>query len=163
MIRLQFIGGLRDSDANLKSLEALRANDNLTVEKLLQRIQYRTQAKRFAESSLHQSTSSVVAYAKKRGPNYKKDLSCHQKPERCGRYGRKPFHPVYECPKKVEKCHICSKQEHYSRMCNLERQEASGKHIETQLHQCTILVKNNNSKNPPHLKKPYIMQNKWQL
>ena len=85
MIRLQFIAGLRDSESKLKLFEALRANDNLTVEELLQLIQYGTQAKRFAESSVHQSTSSVVAYAEKRGPNSKKDLSRRQKPEQCGR------------------------------------------------------------------------------
>ena len=43
VIRQQFIAGLRDSTAKLKLLEALRANDNLTVEELLQLIQYRTQ------------------------------------------------------------------------------------------------------------------------
>ena len=48
MIRLQFIAGLRDSESKLKLLEALRANNHLTVEELLQLIQYRTQAKRFA-------------------------------------------------------------------------------------------------------------------
>ena len=74
MIRLQFIAGLRDSESKLKLLEALRANDNLTVEELLQLIQYRTEAKRFAESSVHQSTSSVVAYAEKRGLNNEKKI-----------------------------------------------------------------------------------------
>ena len=72
MIRLQFIAGQRDSELKLKLLEALRANDNLTVEKLLQRIQYRTQAKKFAESSVYHTTSSGVEYAEKRGPNNKK-------------------------------------------------------------------------------------------
>ena len=43
IIRLHFIAGLRDSAAKLKLLEALRANDNLTVEELLQLIQYRSQ------------------------------------------------------------------------------------------------------------------------
>ena len=46
MIRLHFLAGLRDSEAKLKILEALRANDNLTVKELLQLIQYRTQSKR---------------------------------------------------------------------------------------------------------------------
>ena len=92
MTRLYFIVGVRDSESKLKLLEALRLNDNLTVEELLQLIQYRTQAKRFAENSVHQSTSSVVAYSEKRGPNNKKDLSRHQKQEHCGRCGRKPFH-----------------------------------------------------------------------
>ena len=73
MIRLQFIARLRDSESKLKLLEALRANDNLTVEELLQLIQNRTQAKGFAESSVHQSTSSVVAYAEKHSPNIKQD------------------------------------------------------------------------------------------
>ena len=73
MIRLQFIAGLRDSESKLKLLEALRAKDSLTVEELLQFIQYRTQVKGFVEGSVHQSTSSVVAYAEKRGPNNKKD------------------------------------------------------------------------------------------
>ena len=72
MIRLQFIAGLRDSESKLKLLEALRANVNLFVEELLQLIQYRTQDKRFADSSVHQSPSSVVAYAEKRGPNNEK-------------------------------------------------------------------------------------------
>ena len=125
LIRLQFIAGLRDSESKLKLLEALRANDNLTVEELLQPIQYRTQAKRFAESSVHQSTSSVVAYAEKRGPNNKKDLSRRLKPEQCRRCGRKLFHLLHECPAKDEKCHNCSKQGHYSRMCKAKRQEAS--------------------------------------
>ena len=31
LIRLQFIAGLRDNESKLKFLEALRANDNLTV------------------------------------------------------------------------------------------------------------------------------------
>ena len=35
------------------------------MEELLQLIQYRTQAKRFAESAVHQSNSSIVAYAEK--------------------------------------------------------------------------------------------------
>ena len=78
MIRLQFVAGVRGSESKLKLLEALRANDNLTVEELLQPIQNRTQAKRFAESLVHQSTSSVVRYAEKRGPNNKKDLSRRQ-------------------------------------------------------------------------------------
>ena len=124
-IRLQFIAGQRDSESKLKLLEALRANDNLTVGDLLQRIQYRTQANRFAESSIHQSTSSVVAYAKNVAPIIKKDLSRRQKPEQCGRCGRKPFHLLYECPAKDEKCNNCSKQGHYSRMCKAKRQEAS--------------------------------------
>ena len=38
MIRLQLIAGLRHSESKLKLLEALRANDNLTVEELLQPI-----------------------------------------------------------------------------------------------------------------------------
>ena len=59
MIRIQFIA----LSIKLKLLEALRTNDNLTLEELLQLIQYRTQAKRFTESSVHQSISSVVAYA----------------------------------------------------------------------------------------------------
>ena len=42
MFRLHFIAGLRDSESKLKLLEALRANDNLTVEELLQLSQYRT-------------------------------------------------------------------------------------------------------------------------
>ena len=63
MIRIQFIAGLRDSESNLKLLEALKANNNLTLEELLQLIRYSTQAKSFAESSVHQSTSSVIAYA----------------------------------------------------------------------------------------------------
>ena len=125
MIRLQFIAGLRDSESKLKVLEALRAKDNMTMEELLQLIQYRPHAKRFAESSVHQSTSSVDAYAEKRGPNNKKDLSRRQKPERCGRCERKPFHLFYECPAEDEKCHNCSKQGHYSRMCKSKRQEAS--------------------------------------
>ena len=69
MIRLQFIAGLQDSESKLKLLEALRANDNLTVEEQLPLIQYRTHAMRFAENSVHQSTSSVAAYVEKRGPN----------------------------------------------------------------------------------------------
>ena len=125
MIRSQFIAGLRDNESKIKLLEALRANDNLTVEVLLQLIQYRNQVKRFAESSVHQSTSSVVAYAEKRGPNNKNDLSRRQKPEQCGRCGRNPFHLLYECPDKHEKCHNCPKQGHYSRMCKAKRQEAS--------------------------------------
>ena len=124
-VDLKFIVGLRDRESKLKLLEALRANDNFTVEELLQLIQYRTQAKRFAESSVHQSTSSVVAYAEKRGPNNKKDLSRRQKPEQCGRCGRKPIHLFYECPAKDEKSHNCSKQGHYSRMSKSKRQESS--------------------------------------
>ena len=72
MFRSQFITGLRDNDSKRKLLEVLGPNGNLTVEKLLQLIQHRTQAKRFAESSIHQSTSSVFAYAEKRGPDNKK-------------------------------------------------------------------------------------------
>ena len=124
-IRLQFIAGLRDNESEPKLLEALTANDNLSVEELLQLIQYRTQAKRFAVCSVHQSTSSVVAYTEKRGPKDKKDLSRHQKPEQCTRCGRKPFHLLYECPAKNEKCHNCSKQGKSSRMCKAKRQETS--------------------------------------
>ena len=104
MIGLQFSAGLRDSESKRKLLETLRANDNLTVEELLQHIQYRTQAKRFAESSVHQSASNVVAYAEKRAPNNKKNLSRRQKLEQCGQCGRKPFHLLHECPAKDEKC-----------------------------------------------------------
>ena len=137
-ILLQFIAGLRDSKSKLKLLEALRANDNLTVEEMLQLIQYRTQAKRFAESSVRQSTPSVVAYAEKRGPNNKKDLSRRQKPENCERCGRKPFHLLYECPAKDEKCQKCSKQGHYSRMCKAKRQKTSRTELKTALvqHSC---------------------------
>ena len=112
MIRLQFIAGLRDNESMLKLLEALRAIDNLTVEELFQLIQNRTQAKRFAESSVHHSNSSKVAYAEKRGHNIKKDLSRRQKPEQCGRLGRNPFHLLYECPARDEKCYNSSKQRH---------------------------------------------------
>ena len=45
LIRLQFIAGLRDSGSKLKSLEVLRVNNNLTIEELLQLIEYSTQAK----------------------------------------------------------------------------------------------------------------------
>ena len=111
IIQIQFIAGLRSSGTKLKILEALRANHNLTVEELLQLIQYRTQAKRLAESSVHQSTSSVVADEENCGLNKKKDLSCRQKPE--------------QCPAKDEKCRNCSKQGHYSTKCKAKRQEAS--------------------------------------
>ena len=63
MIRKQNFAGLRENESKLKLLEAL----NLTVEELLLLIQYGTQAKKFAEN--FQSTSSVVAYKEKRGPN----------------------------------------------------------------------------------------------
>ena len=115
MIRIQFIAGLRDSESNLKSLETFRANNNLTVEQLFLLIQYRTQAKRFAESAVHQSISSVVAYAEKCDPKNNKDLTRRRKPEQ---FGRKPFHPLYEY-------HNCSKRGHYSGMCKAKRQEAS--------------------------------------
>ena len=59
MSQLQFIHGLRNKESKLKSFEAPRANENFTVEELLHLIQTRTHAKMFAESSAHQSTSSV--------------------------------------------------------------------------------------------------------
>ena len=113
MSLLQKIAGLRDNESKLKFLKALRANDNLTIEELLQLIQYRTQAKRFAESSVHQSTSSAVAYAKNVASIVKKDLNRRLKPEQCERCGRKPFHPLYA---KDDKFHSFLKQRHYSRM-----------------------------------------------
>ena len=69
MFRIIFIAGLRDSEAKLKLLEALRANDYLTVEELLQFIQHRTEAKRYAESSVYQLTSSVVTCGEELVPN----------------------------------------------------------------------------------------------
>ena len=81
MIRLQFINGKRDRESKLKLLETLRANENLIVVELLQPIHNRTQGKRFAESSILQSTSSVVPNAEKQGPKKKKGLSCRQKPK----------------------------------------------------------------------------------
>ena len=68
LIRLQFIGGSRDSETKLKLLEAREANDNLTVEEMLQLIQHRSQAHSFPETSLHQFISSVDAYAEKMAP-----------------------------------------------------------------------------------------------
>ena len=75
MIRLQFIDGVRDSEFKLKVLEALRlmANDNLTVdERTASAHSILNPDKRFAESSVDQSVSSVDAYAEKRGNNSKK-------------------------------------------------------------------------------------------
>ena len=47
MIRLQVIAGLRDSISKFKLLEALRANDNLTVEELLQLINIQPRLRNF--------------------------------------------------------------------------------------------------------------------
>ena len=113
MMRLQFIAGLRYSETKLKLLEALIPNNNSTVDELLQLILYGTQAKRFAESSVLQSIPNVVACAKKVAPLVKKNLSRRQKPEQCGRCGRKTFHPIYECPGKDEKRHKCSNADYH--------------------------------------------------
>ena len=145
MTRLQRIAGLPVSESKLKLLEAIRANDNLTVEELLQLLQYRTNAKKIGGSSVHQSPSSAVAYAEKRGSNNKKDLSRRQKPQQCGRCGQKQFQLLYECPATDEKCHNCSKQRHYPRMCKAKRQEASLTEvnpIENETPQCNIYLKN---------------------
>ena len=66
---LHFIAGIRDSESKLNLFEALIVNDNLMVAELLQFIQHRTtQEKSYAESSVNQSNSSVVAYAGKCSP-----------------------------------------------------------------------------------------------
>jgi hypothetical protein len=48
LIRLRFIAGLRDKEIKLKLLEQLRTNDALSCQDLLQTIQYRSQAVKFA-------------------------------------------------------------------------------------------------------------------
>ena len=52
MFQLQFYAGLQDGNCKLNIFVALRGNDNLAVEKLLQLIQYRNQTKRIVESSI---------------------------------------------------------------------------------------------------------------
>ena len=165
MFQLHFFAGLQDSEAKLQLLEALRQNDNLTVEELPQLIQNRTQAKRVAESSVHQSTSSVVAYAEIRGLK-NKNLSRRQKPEqggRCGRTNSLHFMKALLRMKSVtivrskDTTHECAK------LKNNKHCEFRGKSIGNQIHQCTIHVKNKNSRIPPHPKKPCIMESKSQM
>ena len=141
MTRLQVITGLRDSEFKLKLLETPRANDNSTVEEMLWLIQYRNQSKRFAESLVYQSTSSVVSYAEKRGPKNKNKLSRRQKPEHCGGCARS--HSLYFLSALLRmKCVTIGQNK--DKLKNKKLRELRRKRIRKQMHQCTRLVKNNN-------------------
>ena len=131
LVKIKFISGLRDPEAKLRLLDGIKTKPTMSLSRMTESLQFRSQAMGFASSSTGNRPFVIkeeVVY------NFKKNF---RKPSEkftgnkgngnlCNRCGGKP-HSSKPCPALNKKCNTCEKVGHFSKMCKSKTQPKSGK------------------------------------
>ena len=131
LVKIKFISGLREPEAKLRLLDGIKTKPTISLSKMTESLQFRSQAMAFASSS---TGNRPFVIKEEVGYNYKKTF---RKPNEkftgnkgngnlCNRCGGKP-HSSKPCPALNKKCNTCEKVGHFSKMCRSKTQPKSGK------------------------------------
>ena len=131
LVKIKFISGLRDPEAKLRPLDGNKTKPTMSLSKMTESLQFKSQATAFASSS---TGNRPFVIKEEVGYNFKKTF---RKPSEkftgnkgngnlCNRCGGKP-HSSKPCPALNKKCNTFEKVGHFSKMCRSETQPKSGK------------------------------------
>ena len=131
MVKIKSISGLRDPEAKLRQLDGITTEPTISLSKMTESLQLRSQAMAFASSSTGKRSFVIKEEV---GYNFKKTFG---KPSEkftgnegngnlCKRCEGKP-HSSKPCPALNKKCNTCEKVGHFSVRCRSKTQPKSGK------------------------------------